>query len=264
MQTITLTQKDFEDNKIQYSSTGYIIDELSFAVSWYDYNDVSEMNYEYRPKEPYNFNYEKDLLENTKTPEQYYTIINELYKDPTNIDRYRNDEIYGTPLQTGAFIALNYPDTWNEILDEYTDQIKSAETDSISPAFNAQLEKELSDYEDDMYSEFLYGDQSSNGITYEIQKKFSEKYIRIPYDKDNHSFDFIIDPEAIKEEWYHHTQGKKYLLDWIQRESSYQAEKRAEQARKRKEEYDRVKNYKAERKAKEEQEHKEYLLSLTK
>lgn len=262
---ILLTQKDFEENKIQYSSSGYIIDELCFATNWYDYEDCN--SYEYSPSEPYDFNFEKDLLENTKTPEDYYKIINELYGEESNRDRYRNDEIYGTPLQTGAFIALNYPETWDEILEEYTDQLKEAKEESISESYNKEMEKALSDHEDYMYDQYLYGDQSWGGCIYDIQKKFWDgTYHRYAYDKKNHTFeiDLEADTEELKENGYKWNQGKKYLLDWIERESVKHAEKNSEERKKRREEWNRKKAYQEERRIREEEKRKQKLLSLTK
>ena len=126
------------------------------------------------------------------------------------------------------------------------------------------MEKALSDHRDESYNNYLYGDQSSGGCIYEIQKEFSNRYNRYAYDEKNHTFEIEADTEEIKENGYKWNQGKKYLLDWIKRQAVYHAEKKDIESKKNREEYARKKAYQEERNIREKEERKQELLSLTK
>ena len=73
---IDIKPKDVEG--WNFSSSGQVIDELAYCAKQWESNDLWESNIEYEPNEPYNFNYEDDLLENTKTSDQLYKLAKDL------------------------------------------------------------------------------------------------------------------------------------------------------------------------------------------
>jgi hypothetical protein len=104
-------------------------------------------------------------------------------------------------LQAGACLALNNPESWSELLEAFTDKLKEDGVDSISLYFNKELQEALDDYEDDCYNEYLHGNRSSNGVVYDIYKKYGYEgdYSKYMYDKKEHSFTFEIPREEIME-----------------------------------------------------------------
>jgi len=190
MKTITITEKEFNKakikNKLIYKSTddkeyahsfspsGMLIDELAYCAGQWTSEDLYCNNCEYEPNEPYNFNYENDLFENTKTDKDYYNL-NVLLK-VSYIPSLHNVAIHGSDLQCGAFIALNYPDQWNELLDLYTEKLKGDRTEGISKKYNDELQKEINRNSDYLYREWLNGDHRDyNGVVYEIAKYFTDE-----------------------------------------------------------------------------------------
>ena len=136
---IVITQKDIEKAGIQNSESGMLIDELSYAAKQWTSEQLYSENLYHEPSEPYNFDYEDDLLENTKTLQQ---LTDTLEKMDYNFDTSKIKILGGSSLQAGAQVALNYPDEWSEILEAYTEKLKDERTDGISEKYKEQAEKE--------------------------------------------------------------------------------------------------------------------------
>jgi len=136
---ITITQKDIEKAGIQNSESGMLIDELAYAAKQWTSEQLYSENIDYEPSFPYCFDYEADLLENTKTLQQLTGILEKIYY---NFDTSKIKISGGSSLQAGAQVALNYPDEWSEILEAYTEKLKDERTDGISEKYKEQAEKE--------------------------------------------------------------------------------------------------------------------------
>ena len=168
---ITITQKDIEKAGIQNSESGMLIDELSYAAKQWTSEMLHSENIGYEPSELYNFDYEDDLLENTKTLQQ---LTDTLEKIDYNFDTSKIKILGGSSLQAGAQVALNYPDEWNEILEAYTEKLKDERTGGISKKYNEELQEELDDWYNDNYNKWLNGDRDYIGVVKSIAKYFTD------------------------------------------------------------------------------------------
>jgi len=281
MKTITITEKEFNKakikNKLIYKSTddkeyahsfspsGMLIDELAYCAGQWTSEDLYCNNCEYEPNEPYNFNYENDLFENTKTVKDYQKIIKDL-----NISIGIRSAKTGK-LQMGAYIALEHAEKWQELLEAYTKKLKEDRTEGISKKYNDELQKEIDEYSDDQYREWLYGDRRDYaGVIYEIAKYFTDErdgsYTKYDHKtKTDASYTFILnddDIEKAKDEGYNKNQLKKWLIDNIIESGKAREYKEKQENEKRKTERERLAIYKKEQKEKEDQERKEKLLSM--
>lgn len=259
---ILITQKDIEKARIQYSESGMLIDELAYSAKQW----TSEMLYseiiDHEPSELYNFDYEDDLLENTKTLQQLTDILEKIdyYFDTLKI------KISGVnSLQAGAQVALNYPDEWNEILEAYTENLKDERTDGISKKYNKALQDELDDWHSDIYSEWLNGDRDYIGVVKSIAKYFINSG-QGEYNKKYHEYTFLLndyDIEKAKNDGYNKRQLKKWILQSIMQSSENRAYADKAEREQRKAERERVAQYKKEQAEKAENERITRLKALT-
>jgi len=211
------------------------------------------------------FDYENDLFENTKTLKDLQGIANIL-------DITINEGLFsGMNLQAGAWCALHMPDQWNEILDLYTEKLKEDRIDGISKKYNDELQKEIDDYSNDQYREWLNGNsQDYAGVVYEIAKYFTDEQdgSYTPYNhetKKDAYYTFILnddDIEKAKDEGYNKNQLKKWLIDNIIESGKAREWKEKKEREKRKEERECIAIYKKEQKEKEDQERKKKLLAM--
>lgn len=257
---IKLTQKDIEKAGIQNSASGELIDELAYSADQWTQEDLYMNNSEYELVTPYHFNYENDLLSNTKTLQEFKNISKELemYFDPQTIQNDSN-------LQAGAQLALNYPLKWSELLDAYTQSLQEDRTDSISSAYNKALQEEIDDFYDSLNREWLRGDQSSRGVVYEIAKYYTDAR-EGSYDQKAGEYTFTLneyDVQEYKDKGYKSNQMKRALIDSIKQSSDARLAKDQEQKAKRRAESERLAVYKKEQEEKAEQERRAKLLSLT-
>ena len=269
MKTITITQKDIEKAKINNTDSGYIIDELAYAAGQWTQNDLDENNWEYEPSEPYEYDFETDLFEHTKTEKELYAVAKtlgiSLNANLTNLAKKRK-------LQCGAFMALKTPDAWKELLEAYTEALKQDGVESISADYSKELQDAKDSFHDDQYKEWLYGDRDYAGVIKEIAKYFTDERDG-SYDEKAHSYTFALndaDIDDIKSSWY---VDEKYtitdkdikdeLLDSIIASGNNRKAKERAEAEKRKAERERLAAYKAEQVTKAEAERKAKLLSMT-
>lgn len=258
---ITITEKDLNKYKPvwtsdagkeyphSFSPSGELIDELAYACGQWTSDDLWDNNFEYEPNEPYHYNYEKDLFEHTKTQEELYELAEELDTGATIPTKK-------TKLQAGAYMALNNPDQWNDLLKAYTSRLQEDRTDGISEAYNKQLQKEIYSYNNDLYREWLYGGQErdNNGVVYEIAKYFTEardgSYIKYdPKTKTDASYTFELNEEDIenaKDLGYKKNQIKSYLIGQIIDSCKAREYKDKQKNEERKAERERLAKYKAE------------------
>lgn len=270
MITITLTQKDIEKAGIQNSPTGRLIDELAFSVDQWTEEDLYSNNFEYEPNEPYNFDYEKDLFTKTKTLSDLHNVneyceafsVEFISKITDDYDKKKSK------LQIGAFIALNYPTEWNDLLKEYTDKLNEDRTDGHSKDYNEQLQKEIDWYWNDMRKEWLYGDyRDYAGVVREIAKYYTDDRDGGKYDEKTGDYTFYFDEtceqvDNWKNDGYKKNQYKRALLAFIKYYSNNQKEKQRAEREKRKEQREKEQAYKKEREQQAEQARRDMLLAL--
>ena len=163
------TSKDGKKYPHSFSASGMLIDELAYASKQWTSEDLSDNNFEYQPREPYNFNYENDLLANTKTATDLLEVASKL-----SVYIVPNEKMLKQKpkLQAGANCALNMPEQWQELLETYTEELKENGVDSISHTYNEQLQKESDRFWDGMRHEWLEGDQNYAGVIKEIKKEW--------------------------------------------------------------------------------------------
>lgn len=255
---ITLTPKDLEKHKIAFSGTGSLIDELAYSIDQWTSEDLYENNFEYEPQTPYDFNYEADLFQATKTEKQFLALWQDLMDEPINV-------IFSTDLQAGAYMAFNYPSQWQELLTDYTEKLQENYTNGISEAYNTELQKEIDSYHKYQYKEWLDGDHRDwNGIVYEMAKYYTESR-EGSYDGKTDSYTFTLNDEDIenwKDKGYNKNQIKTGLLAEIlasakSRKAKDEAKREANRA-----ERERLTAYKAEQTKQAEEKRKEKLLSM--
>lgn len=259
---ITINQKDIEKAKIQFSDSGYIIDELAYSAGEYTSEQLYCENLDYELSFPYYFDYETDLLDNTKTLQQLTDILEKI---DYNFDTSKIKISGANSLQAGAQVALNYPDDWNEILETYTEKLKDERTDGISSEYNKQLQSELNDWYDDIYRAWLKGDRDYIGVVKSIARYFTD-YGEGEYNKTNHEYTFVLseyDVEQAKNNGYNKRQLKKYLLDTIKNKGEERQYKDKQEREKKKAERERLAQYKKEQAEKEYQARREKLLAMT-
>ena len=207
---IKITQKDLKKHDISYSDSGLVIDELAYCAGEYTYDEMYVNNLDDEPNEPYIYNYETDLFEQTKTREELNNIIELLGLGiPIGLSVHNQSNI-----QAGAQFALNAPEIWAEILEAYTQKLKENGTYnniSISKKYDIAIAKERSSYHQDMYREWLYGDrQYYAGIIYEIAKKFTNTR-KSEYNEKKDTYTFFLDEcdiEDAKYQGYNKNQGR--------------------------------------------------------
>lgn len=265
---ITITQKDIEDLKLCNSASGMLIDELAYSIGEWTSDDLYENNLDYIPYEPYDYDYEADLFEATKTPEQFSGLVAKLCS-PNLYISFTKEELGN--MQAGAYCALKYPNEWETILKAYKDELQSNGTDGISEAYNKQLQKEQDEWNDDQYHEWLHGDYRDwDGIVRMIAKYYTEDRDNgeyTPYNdktKDEASYTFEMDEEYLHEEYCgcgdtfetctEKMDYKKQILSVIQAKSNARKEKDRIASEKRREERKKQAEYQAKRKAEDEAE----------
>lgn len=262
MQSITLTQKDIEKAGIQNTDSGLLIDELAYSAKQWTSNELDENNMDYEPGEPYMYNFENDLFNATKTLQSLIDISNLL-----SINFPVNTWISGeSNLQAGAQLALNNPEVWEQLLTSYTEKLKDDRTDGVSPAYNTALEKEINEYHDDQYKEWLNGYHiGCSGVIYEIAKYVTDERDG-HYDEKNNTYTFTInenDIEKYTDQGYKKNQMKTALLADIKESSNARKQEDKEKAEKRKLERESIAVYHRERKEKEDKERREKLSKMT-
>ncbi len=244
---ITITQKDIEKAGIQNSHSGMLIDELAYSSEFcpsdniYDWVEI--------PQEPYMFDYEEDLLENTKTLGKLIDIIKKLELAAPEGTLVGG----GSNLQAGAYVALNNPDFWDILLIEYKKSLKYDGVDSISENFNEEIEEAIEDQYNYMYREWLHGDRSDVGAIYTISKYFTETCDGY-YDEKEKKYTFVLseyDIQEAKDCGYNKRQLKAYLLDAIKSKGEERAVADRIERQKRKEERERLEQYRKEQAEKE-------------
>ena len=195
--TIDITQNDIEARKLR-SSSGQTIDALAYAAGEWDSNDLWENNIDYAPREPYEFDYETDLLENTRTAEDFNMRCGSLYSPDMYIN-YKPETI--GDLQAGAYCALNDPDAWSKLLEAWTEKLKENGTDGPSKDFNKELQDAQDSYNDDQYKEWLNGEYRGkwSGIISTISKYFTESRDAGDYDQKADIYTFTLSPDDAHE-----------------------------------------------------------------
>lgn len=171
---IIITPEDIEKAKISHSASGRVIDELAFAAKQWTEMDLFDNNIDYMPREPYDFDFEADLLENTKSWKDLCIIMGTMDNLSLCEEDYELHKLSG--LQAGAWLALNYANKWGTLLKGWEDILKEEGTDSPSKEWNKELDKAIASSQDDLYKEWLNGGQQrdNNGVVYEISKYFTD------------------------------------------------------------------------------------------
>jgi len=263
---ITLKEKDIKDT---YSDSGMLIDELAYSIDNWTSNDLYKNNLDYEPREPYQFDFETDLFNQTKTPEQLYSIAKTLEVSlNANWQKISEEQ----KLQAGACVALNNPEEWANLLSAYTEAVKEQsefEGNIISELYQKELEEARENFHDDLYKEWLHGDRDSKGIIREIGKYYGGESVEYSTKKqDEMTFTFEDgDIEETMELW----NGKKatiknvkeWLLIQISNASNARQQKEKKEREARKIERERLAIYKAEQSTRAEEARKAKLLAMT-
>lgn len=262
MKTITITQKDIAKYKLLNTDTNQVIDELAYAAKEWTSTELYENNFGYEPGEPYQFNYEKDLLENTKTLADLQRVCAHI---STDYLAFSYNFLEPGNLQAGAYVALTYPEQWDSLLEAYTESLKENGTESISKEYNKQLEEERDSFHDDQYKEWLNGDRDYRGVIYQISKYFTEN-TNGEYDNNTDEYAFTLEEEDIenaKDFGYNKNQLKSYIMDSVKSSSEARVYREKQEREERRIERERLAAYKAERTEKEQAQRRAKLLSLT-
>lgn len=269
MKQITIKEKYIEKAKIFNSPSGMLIDELAYASGQWTSDDLYENNFEYEPREPYSFNYEADLFENTKVSDQLYNMARTLEVSiNANWERLSNEQ----GLQAGACVALNNSEEWDRLLLAYTEKLQADGVDGISKAYNKELQDEKDSYNNDQYREWLNGNHKDyRGVVYEIAKYFTDERdgSYTPYNdttKTDASYTFTLnenDIETAKDNGYNKNQLKAWLLDSIISSGNNRAREDKAKQEARKAERERLAEYKKKQREEAEVERRKKLLAMT-
>ena len=266
---ITIKPADLKTVGLTNSMSGCVIDELAFAANQWTEEDLRNNNFDYEPSEPYQFNFETDLLTNTKTDEQLAALCKKLDYIPTISAERKNSK-----LQAGADMALNCPESFDELLKLYTNAVKDQDQigDIISQEYANELEAERNYFYKNMYKEWLYGDHRDyNGVVYEIAKYFTEYSDCGSYNENKDEYTFNLPLDEIKSWWkddytddrFSQKAYKDYLLNQIENASAARMSKDKMNNEKRKVEREATAQYQAKQKAEAERKRIEKLKSLT-
>ena len=261
-----MKNKDGEEYCNMFSDSGMIIDELAFASKQWTTDELYQNNADYEVYTPYGYNYEDALFTATKTSKDILKLSSIL-----GINKWSNrdiKEMEETKLQAGAYIALAYPEAWEELLEKYKEKLQEDRTEGISKAYNEQLQKEIDSEWDNLYKEWLYGDRNEIGVIKEI-KKYWEAEDVVYNKKDNDTFIFFFDKEQARDTLENYNgeklsakNYKDYLLGEIQEAGEARQYKDKEENEKRKIERERLAVYKKEQATQAEAERKAKLLSM--
>jgi hypothetical protein len=264
---ITITEKELKksyptatgkDYKHTFSPSGTLIDELAYCAKQWTQDELHDNNYEYELSVPYDYNYEEDLFEATKTQDELNKLA-ELLDMPCTLAQEK------TNLQAGAYMALNNPLQWGELLQAYTEKLKEDRTEGISKKYNEALQEEIDEYYESQYKQWLYGDRDYAGVIKEIAKYFTNNRDG-EYNKKDDEYTFILDEydiEKAESEGYNKRQLKKWLLDSIRNAGEAREWKEKQEREKRKAERERLMEYKKQQVEQAEAERKAKLLSMT-
>ena len=137
-------------------------------------------------------------------------------------------------------------------MNEYTEELKNNQSDTISKEFTAQLEKEKESFQKDQYNEWLNGSRDYSGVIREIAKHFTEDRESSLYDNEKDVYSFVYDEEEAKSIYQEYTDQrfslkgfKSMLLDEIRSSGNNIANKKRAEAEKRKIEREATNIYKA-------------------
>lgn len=266
---ITITPENIEKRKISQSASGMVIDELAFAVKQWTSEDLYENNRPYQPKSPYQFDFETDLLENTKTWADLCKVSTVVGTGWSKDDEELHKK---SELQAGAWCALTYPETWEALMDAWQKQLEFEQTESPSKEWNKELQKSIDSYKEYQYLEWLNGgrERNNNGVVYEISKYFTENTDG-DYDKKKDEYTFSIDNphelfcncyEDDCKEYTTEEEVKSRLLDDIKSSSEAIYSNKKVEREKRQAEYQKTKEYKERVAKKEEESRKAKLMAL--
>jgi hypothetical protein len=264
---IQITKKDINPT---FTDSRMLIDELSYSAKQWTSDELWENNIEYEPNEPYEYNFEKDLFEHTKTREALGDTIKKIKIDfPIGI-KVKN----ASNLQAGAQIALNFPEVWNELLEAYTQALKDQRSndDIISEQYEAELQEAIEDYQKEQYHEWLNGDRSNYaGVLSEIAKFYGASEPIDYNEKEPYTAVFAFEDEALAElmnleegEKPTEDNARAFLLSEIKSASEARGHKDREANEKRKAERESRAEYKAKQAQVAEKERKAKLLAMTK
>jgi hypothetical protein len=266
---ITINEKDIAK---KYSDSGALIDELAYSAGEWTSSELYENNMDYEPVEPYQFDFEADLLANTKKLHELRDLTDKMkFEFPigTKVDGAR-------PQTAGAQIALYSPEAFTELLQAYTEAVKEQHgSDTIlSPQYEKELQEAKDSFSEDQLYEWLFGDyRDYAGVMKMIAKYYGAESVDLVDRKQPFMSDitFTFDDEQIEEiksdndfDTLTEQELQQYIINSIS-DASYS--KHAEHKRKseaRRLEHEKEQAYKAERAKQAEEVRKAKLLAMTK
>lgn len=266
MEKITITPADIKKYKIAFTDSGQVIDELAYSAGEATNSDIYEYD-EGEPYEPYMYNYEADLFKATKNEDALYNMARTLEISlNANIGKVSKK----AKLQAGAWLALNDSDTWEKLLNTYTEALHDGRTDGMSDTYNKELQNTIDEYYAHENKEWLYGDHSNYaGVIYLVGKYYGHNPRSCSYDSVKDIYTLIIDEEIAENDIseydgtkYSIKAYKEYLLNNIKGNSEAREYKNKQEREKAKAERARLLDYKAEQKAEADKERKEKLLAM--
>lgn len=277
---ITITDKDILKGRECVTASGMLIDELAYSAGEATQDDLDPDFYgqdeaiEYVVKE---HNYETELLQQTKTPDQLSlmcaVLSNSAYSVPKDVKH------------AGAYLALHEPENFATVLDAYRDKCKEEawnyyDSDFLrggAPDLVKELREAVDAQNEQNHKEWLHGDHRDYAGVLSLIAKYYGASERLEYnEKKGDSVVFTFDDNSLYESVtgeYSREEGakmpsmavcKEWLISAITSSINAKHEKNKAEAAKRKEERERVTAYKAERQAQEDRERREKLAALLK
>lgn len=272
---ITITEQDILKNREAVSDTGRLIDELAYSAGESTSADLweSESGHYARDYVVKDYDYERALLEQTRTVKSYSAVTGELHvAEAPRITPSKH---------VGATVALEYPEHWRELLAEYTHKLKDEaysyfDSDFLSKyaeGFAKELQNTTDEAEMQDYQEWLHGDYHGwDGVLRLIAAYYGASEALDYDDKTGEQAVFTFEEDTMREnvcgyddeEILTNEKAKAWLVDSIIAAINNRSAKDQAEAAKRKAERERVAAYQAARKAQAEAERVSKLEALTK
>src|SRR3990167_4081577 len=213
---IRITAKDFKKFKPRgdrkralFSASERVIDELAYSAKQWTEEDLHENNFDYESE---SVGYLLKEWKGSNAEDEFITLLNKgklktvlefadtTDKQPKNLLPLWKQ----SKLLFGAFIALEYPALFTEMLGCYQHTVDEAFWDDEKLAeYAPELAKDKQDGMDEFWKnlnhEWLYGDRSTQGVIYEIKKYYGAE--ETEYQEKHDEFIFTFDENELHEKY---------------------------------------------------------------
>jgi len=269
----TITPKDFtgkkNDSEVPHTSSGQVYDLLAIASGNSELNDM--------------YDWESDItdgavqyvLDNYDFETAYIAHLN-TQKDMGMSPKLYISQPADSDLEYGAYVALTYPDSFQEGLDEWTEETKDAcrqhydMPDTVPADLKTEIEEAVESAQDEMLREYLHGDYRDwRGVYSEASRELFRDYdvdfsqseeqlvsnvLQVKVD-DNDARIIVEEYEGVElKKTPSEKRIREAIVGTILNEARHIVEKRKVENEKRKAERERVAAYQKEQKEKKEAE----------